>query len=497
MKIRRKLFVLAAVLLAALVPTRAYAHSGGTIAGIAPTLAWGFLAFGAVIIAIVSVVLFTGRPSAAPSAVAFDDLNGFSGYVAKMRLFSRNARLFIVHVVGMDVIYGTWSVLFNLYLLAVGFNVAFIGLRILVSAVASGIASIPAGLVSDRIGRKLSFVLGDGVGALMSLIAISTTNEAILLVTAAIGGMFGALHGVAEPAFMAENSQDYERVHLFSVSGGTRTGAMIIGAAVAGLVPLVVAAADHAARIEIYRQVSYVGISGWFLSLVPAVMLRQLAKPEPTNAARRRGLFANVKNPRLIWRLTLPEVLIALGAGFTLPLMNVFFADGLGATEIEISAVFSTGMAFLAIASFMAPMIEARLGKVNAVALTRALSIPFIFLFAAAFEVNTEVISDFTVVALAYIGRIMLFNMASPVRAAFAMELLDEGERGTQVGIENAAAAALSGAAAFFGARMMSAGDFQTPFIVMGIMYIVGVAVFWIYFGRISESRIGESRIHP
>ncbi len=483
--LQRNLFVLVVVALISLLPSPAFAHSGGTMSSIAPALAWSFLGFGLVVIAVVSIVLFGKNDQAAnPSAESFADLTGIHGYIAKMRLFSRNARLFVVHVVGMDVIYGTWSVLFNLYLLAIGFDIAFIGLRILIGSVSSALASIPAGLISDRIGRKLSFVLGDGMGALMSLIAISSANEAVLLITAAIGGLFGALHGVAEPAFMAENSKDYERVHLFSVSGGTRTAAMIIGSALAGLVPLLVAAADNAAKVAIYRNVAYLGIAGWFLSLVPAIMLRQIASPTLEMSPAGQGIFANVKNPQLIFRLTLPEVLIALGAGFALPLMNVFFQNGVGSEEIEISAVFSTGMAFLVVASFLAPVVAGRMGKIPAIVSTRALSIPFILLLAFAPGLGNESISVLSLAGLAYIGRITLFNMASPVRSAFAMEILDEKERGTQVGIEQAAGAALSGAAAYFGAQLMNAGNYQMPFILMAVFYSVAVGVFWVYFGQ-------------
>ena len=39
-------------------------------------------------------------------------------YLTAISLFSRNARLYMVHIVGMDLIHGTWEVLFNLYLLA-------------------------------------------------------------------------------------------------------------------------------------------------------------------------------------------------------------------------------------------------------------------------------------------------------------------------------------------------------------------------------------------
>ncbi len=485
---RRSLAALfAALIILFATPVPAYAHGGGgQPAALAGALAWGFLGFGAFVILIISLILFTGKraSSGEPSAAAFASLHGLGGYIARIRLFSRNARLFMVHVVGMDVIYGTWSVLFNLYLLAAGFDITFVGLRILASAVARAVTSVPAGLISDRIGRKLSFVLGDGVGALMSLIAISTTNRELLLLTGAIGGVFSALHGVAEPAFMAENSEDYERVHLFSVSDGTRTAAAIIGAALAGLLPLIFAGAEVSQTISVYRTAAYLGIGGWFASLIPAVMLRQTtsAGAQPSLALNR--LFANVKHPDRIWRLIAPEIMIGLGAGFALPLMNIFFRSGVGSEEVEIGAVFAAGQAFLVIGSFLAPVVAGRLGKARSVVWTRAASIPFILLLAYSFDLGGQAFSVLSIAGLAYIGRITLMNMAGPVRSAFAMELLDAGERGTQVGIEQALFSAVSGITSFLGARMMDAGNFQSPFLLMAGFYSVAAVLFWLFFVR-------------
>lgn len=468
-------------------PAPAHAHGGtGEPVALAGPLAWSFLFFGALVIAGVSLVLFSGQRGATTqtSHEEFETLTGLSGYVARIRFFSRNARLFIVHVVGMDVIYGTWLVLFNLYLLAVGFDIAFVGLRILIESIARGLTSVPAGLISDRIGRKLSFILGDGIGAAMALIAISTTDAPLLLVTAAIGGVFSALHGVAEPAFMAENSQDFERVHLFSVSAGTRTAAMIIGSALAGLLPLVVGAADATAKIEIYRTASYLGIAGWFASLIPAILLQQIAAESTERGSEQKGLFANVRHPGRIWRLTIPEALIGLGGGFVVPLMNVFFRRGVGSEEVEIGAIFSAGQAFLVVASFLAPLVAARFGKVGSVVATRALSIPFILLFAFIPNLGSEELSLLYLVGLAYIGRITLMNMAGPVRLTFAMEILDAGERGTQVGIEQAFFAGASGVTSYIGAQMMNAGDFQTPFLLMAASYTFASVLFWRFFGQ-------------
>ena len=132
-------------------------------------------------------------------------------YMAKTREFSRNANLYVLHVIGMDMIHGSFTVLFNLYLLAVGFDIAFIGLRLMIGFIASALTAMPAGLVSDRIGRKASFILGDGVGAVIGLVMISTQSELILLWGPALGAFFGNLHHTSEAAFMMENSKKSER----------------------------------------------------------------------------------------------------------------------------------------------------------------------------------------------------------------------------------------------------------------------------------------------
>ncbi len=168
--------------------------------------------------------------SATPIALPREQ-NGFGEYIQRIREFSTNAKLYIVHIVGMDVIYGTWQVLFNLYLLnvfasGVSFEffgipltmsaVQLIGARLLVYGVAGAIVALPVGMISDRIGRKYSFILGDYVGAIIALGNITTLNPTILLITPIFESAFGTLHGVSEPAFMAENSDPAERVHLFS-----------------------------------------------------------------------------------------------------------------------------------------------------------------------------------------------------------------------------------------------------------------------------------------
>ncbi|HIE21390.1 MAG TPA: MFS transporter, partial [Acidimicrobiia bacterium] len=217
------------------------------------------------------------------------------GYLEALRRFSRNAKLYLFHIVGMDVIHGTWEVIFNLYLLELGFSIQFIGLRLVVMGVARVVAAVPAGWVSDRVGRKWGFIIGDGGGAVMALVQIMSVVPVVLLVAPAIQAAFSALHHVTESPFMAENSEPEERIHLFSVGSGMRTLAAMAGALVAGFAPGWLAAVLDISRVSAFRWATVLGIVGWFLSLIPAVMLRPYTSQEVAEAMKeptpRPGLF--------------------------------------------------------------------------------------------------------------------------------------------------------------------------------------------------------------
>ena len=429
----------------------------------------------------------------------FEELKGLRGYLQKIKLFSRNARLYLLHVIGMDMIHGTWEVLFNLYLLEIGFGIDFIGLRIAIMGVAGAVASVPMGWLSDRIGRKAGFILGDGGGALMSLIQIMSVNPMVLLVAPAIAAMFGALHQVTEPAFMAENSEQRERVHLFSVSDGLRTLSAMAGSLIAGFLPLWAVAQFQIDKVTAYRDATFIGIAWWFLSLVPAVMLKPYVCREVAEAKQQlqtrevrlspratrhwRLLFANVKNPVIIGKLLVVNSVISLGAGFVVPLFNVFFKEGVHAHEHEIGTTFAAGSLFLALGAFLAPFVSERLGKVPSVFFTRMASVPFILLIGLAPELAAPT-AVMSIAGLAYVLRTTLFNMSGPVAEAFSMEILHPSERATATGLEATAGRILQAAGGYLGALLMAGGDYRTPFFVMSVMYLMSTLLFWGFFRK-------------
>ena len=407
-------------------------------------------------------------------------------YLAKTREFSRNANLYVLHVIGMDMIHGSFNVLFNLYLLALGFDIRFIGLRLMIGFIASAVTAVPAGLVSDRIGRKASFLLGDGVGAVIALVMISTRNESVLLAGPALAAFFNNLHHTSEAAFMMENSRPGERVHLFSVSGSFRTFSAMAGALAAGLIPALFI--DDVGKVTAYRFAAYAGLSLWFLSLIPALMLRSVeAEEQPEKdfsraAKQRRGvrnLFSGIKHPRRIGYFVLTSAILALGTAAVVPLLNVVFHEGpVHAEEGEIGVVFALGELGLAIATLGVPLLAARMLKVDAIVLTRLMAIPFVLAMGFLPLLLNEGGLLLVVVGASYIGRVTIFRVSGPLDDAFNMEVLDAKERATSTGLEMAVAGAVSAVAILVGSRLMDSGDFTTPFIILAAAYLGSTLIY-------------------
>ena len=107
--------------------------------------------------------------------------------------------------------------------------------------------------------------------------------------------------------------------------------------------------------------------------------------------------------------------------------------------------------------------------KVDAIALTRVLSLPFIL----GMGLIPLVLGDggmlLALMGLAYLGRTAIFRMSFPLDDAFNMSVLEPRERATGTGIEIAVGSAVSAIAIFVSSRIMDSGDFATPFLIMPI----------------------------
>src|SRR5258708_4789442 len=79
-------------------------------------------------------------------------------YIRNFGRFQRNARLYLISNALSGVTVGIILVLYNLYLVSLGYGADFIGLVLFVGTVGAGIAIFPAGVCVDRFGGKLIMI---------------------------------------------------------------------------------------------------------------------------------------------------------------------------------------------------------------------------------------------------------------------------------------------------------------------------------------------------
>jgi MFS family permease len=105
----------------------------------------------------------------------------FSDYYEATADFSRNAKLFLASVFLAGMSFSAFGVIFNLYLVELGFREGFIGNLLSVGALAMSLPALPAGLACDRIGRKKSLLLSGFFVSVFVLIRATTLKESLLL----------------------------------------------------------------------------------------------------------------------------------------------------------------------------------------------------------------------------------------------------------------------------------------------------------------------------
>src|SRR5947209_11383082 len=139
-------------------------------------------------------------------------------YLHEFGRFQRNARLYLLSNILSGVTTGIILVLYNLYLVSLGYKTDFIGLIYLVAAIGAGIAIFPAGVCIDRFGGKLILIWSSAAIAVFGAIQLVFRQPIPLLTSTFLVGLAGAFPLVVNAPFLTRNSTPTERPQLFSLN---------------------------------------------------------------------------------------------------------------------------------------------------------------------------------------------------------------------------------------------------------------------------------------
>lgn len=404
-------------------------------------------------------------------------------------MLSRNARLYVMATAFQGLSNGIWGVIFNLYLKHVGFLDNFIGNVFTAGAIATGLIALPAGLFCERFGPKRALLVSL-TSNFVSIALVLFLDTSVLLLASFASGLIGTIGWVAGAPFMMENSEKEERTHLFSLNWALMIIMGVVGGFAGGFMPdffnasLGLTTGTETGSPVGYRLTLIISIVLALSTMIPLFLIKEKEKQR-----QRVGTLLNLRNvqsPRVIIKFMIPTALIGFGAGFIVPLFNIFFYDKLVATSEQIGVIYAWGNITLGMGSLIAPVLSSRLGKVRSVALCEFLSLPFIMLI--------TISPNLSVAASAYILRGALMNMAGPISTTLQMELVSETERATTNGLMVMADNVPRAATASISGEMMTRKDFFTPFLITTITYIMASSLYFIFFRNAEKKKVQTTR---
>lgn len=393
------------------------------------------------------------------------------GYIDKLRLFQKDAKLYIFSRVAGTLGYGISNVIFNLYMIEAGFGEDFLGFFLSISMFATAGIAIAAGMITDRRSRKRILLAASLVSFISTAIRYTAIQPYILLLSQVLLGFSQAFSQVAMSPYVSDISTERERAHLFGFAGGMSLLAVLGGNIFGGFIPGFLRDLGLAVnllwsyRLTLWLSLIPVAISG--IALVP------MTPDKPQSSEQSIG-FRHVKNWDFIGKYTITTSTIGLGAGVIVLYFNLYFKQVFQVDEATIGLIFAINTILLSVGQFSAPALADRIGKVKTVIVTEALSIPFLLMLGWAPVLYIGVI--------AYVSRTVLMNMAGPVSNAFFMEGLTKEERATAVGVTRTGDSFVRGVAAIIGGGLLALGLYRIPYLLVSGLYLLGVILFYGFF---------------
>ncbi|HOV51659.1 MAG TPA: MFS transporter [Methanothrix sp.] len=401
-------------------------------------------------------------------------------YLARLKSFSHNARQYLLFVFLTTLNQGIYGVIFNLYILSLGFREDFLGLILSLSSASIGLFAIPAALICDCLGRKNTLLLSSVLYTLSLIFLYNSTSRELLAISSIAYGVALALSLVTGGTFLVENSTAYERMHLFSMYYIIYTVSILSGNMVGGFLPGMLAdiLSFEPEGAMSYRLTLYVSLAATIISLLPLSYIKEKSYPKNANMSHLK-VYKSIFQSKTACRMIFIFCLYGIGWGVSLPYFNVYFDTILGADTSQIGIIFSASQLTMVIGYFLVPMLTEKLGKIKLASIVQVLSIPFLLMFTFT--------SSVLVAALGYVMRWLLMNMANPILNSFKLEIVSNEQRTIMNSLTWMACYTFVGIGTYAGGLLMARGQNAMPFLITSVFYGITAILYYVYFNEVER----------
>ncbi|WAA09933.1 MFS transporter [Fervidibacillus albus] len=410
----------------------------------------------------------------------------FLDWKTRYKGYNKNIKFTILATILSQIGLGIFMVIYNFYIRELGFSQIVNGEIISLTSLGTALMLIPAGIISDRFGRKKAMIFGMAFSSIILLSRAILEVRFILEVLGFFSGIFVAFIQVSAIPWLAENASPSERIHLFSLYSASMTAAYVIGSLLGGFftdVFMFITSPLLSIRLTlIIGSVIYLSSFFYVIRLKEAKRKRE----------KRDGTFdvfaffrANKHGFKIVGLFVVSQLLIGFGSGLVIPYLNLYFADRFHASNTVIGLIISLGQAVTAFAMMIGPAVVKRVGEVRAVVLLQLLSLPFLLL--------TAFTQNLFFAAFGFLFRQALMNAGNPIQSSLIMENVQDSMKGLANSINQMVfnmGWALMGPIST--AIVMESGPYwgyAKVFTITATLYFVASLYFYFVFRKIKTDR--------
>lgn len=419
-------------------------------------------------------------------------------YREAARSMSRPVRFFlastILYWLGMTLA----QLYLNFYLQALGLDQQWVGIINAAPNLTVVLLTFVVGSFSSRIGPWRAILVGTAVVSVGAAGTALSSGAWWVFAATIITGAGGAFIYSNSGPFMMVHTEEKARATIFSLQAalGTVTGfAAYLGG---GQLPHLLSGplGQPSDSAGVMRLVLMLAALLYAASLVPAYLAGKGVAPRPSEQlaipagdALAPAKVRLISDWGLVARLILPGAIIGLGAGMTMPFMNVYIEHKFSVDFQGLGQIFAWSALGTAAALMVQPVLAGKVGKVKSVVLVQASSLPFLLVLGY--------MPFFPLVVVALFVRAALMNMGNPVFAAYSMERIPERERATFSSLSASTWSLGWAAGSWFSGALRGAIGFAQGFNVlfglMALLYATSTVLMWVWFVGQENKQRGEA----
>ena len=382
----------------------------------------------------------------------------------------------------LSLIHVAFILILNIYLRKQGFSDPSIASFNSLRFIGALIFAVPLGIYIR--GKKLKpyFIFASVIVPLTSIIIVeSIHNQSILLIQIGffLWGIGVMLMRVCSLPFIMRITTAENSTEALSLSASTWALATIIsGLIISGLDWIAFLKINHSTFIFDERLILWIITFVGSFSIYQAIRINEdISKLDKKNE---EGIFSIRKSYDwvVIFKAISPLVIIAIGAGLTIPFVNLFFNSvfGLSGSDYSLLGSFTAFLVF--IFSLLVPSLRKKYGYWMTIVVVQSIAIVCLVIMALT-ELYSEIPIAITVAIIAYVFRQPLMHMAHPASNELMMNYV--GKKNQE--LISALSSSLWSASWFLSAKIFQwlrllNYHYYEIFLITALLYVVGVIMF-------------------